>query len=149
MAEPIPNNRAIFVGIDPDCDKSGVAIWRPHDKFYRLATHKFFEIYSILEAMRYDIRLVVIEAGWLNKSVWHGASGKGASVAARIGRNVGGNHEAGRKIAEMCEHLKLYYELVRPTRTKLNKDEFRRVTGIKERTNQETRDAMMLIFGRT
>ena len=148
MVERITSGKAIFIGIDPDTDKSGVAIWRPRDKHYQLTLCKFFDLYSLLDSRRCDIRLVVIEAGWFNKSTWHGASGKGASVAARIGKSVGRNHEVGRKIAEMCDFLKLPYELVRPTRTKTTKEYFEKITGIKERTNQDVRDAMMLVFGR-
>jgi len=149
MTEPIPSDKAILVGIDPDVDKSGVAVWRPHDKCYALKTLKFFALFEYLVKQKQNIRLVVIEAGWQNKSVWHGASGKGASVAARIGKSVGCNHETGRKIVEMCEYLKLHYDLVRPIKQKYAKKEFVKITGIEERTNQEQRDAMMLVFGRT
>ena len=145
------NNQAILIGIDPDCDKSGVAIWRPSDKCYKLFNFIFFELLDFLSVRKHNIRLVVIEAGWLNKSTWHGASGKGCSVSARIGKNVGSNHEAGRKIVEMCEYLRLSYELVKPTAksSKLGREEFARITGIKGITNADKRDAMMLVFGRS
>lgn len=109
---------------------------------------EFFELFEFLQKHKTEIRLVVIEAGWLNKSVWHGAGGKKASVAARIGNSVGCNHETARKTEEMCKHLKIHYELVRPTLSKLSGEEFKKLTGIQERTNQEQRDALMLVFGR-
>ena len=148
MTEPIPNDQAILVGIDPDSDKSGVALYRKSDKSYKLNNLSFFELFDYLKEHKHIIRFVVIEAGWLNKSTWHGAGQKAASISARIGKNVGSNHEVAKKIEEMCIYLKLYYELVRPCRSKLSAEEFGKITGIKERTNQEERDAFMLVFGR-
>ena len=148
MTEPIPNDQAILVGIDPDSDKSGVALYRKSDKSYKLNNLSFFELFDYLKEHKHLIRLVVIEAGWKNKPVWHGAGQKAASIAARIGKNVGSNHEVARKIEEMCIYLQLYYELVRPCRSKLSAEEFEKITGIKDRTNQEERDAFMLVFGR-
>lgn len=147
MTEPIPDNVAFYVGIDPDSKKSGVAALA-FDKHYSLHNFTFFELFDYLKDKKSSIRLVVIEAGWLNKSVWHGAHGKGAAISARIGKNVGANHEAARKIEEMCEYLKLHYELVKPHSGKLTAGQFKKVTGIQERTNQEQRDAFMLVFGR-
>lgn len=141
-------NEAVFVGIDPDSKKSGVAIWRKSDKFYALKNLTFFELFDYLQEKKISIRLIVIEAGWLNKSTWHGAHGKCAAISAKIGKNVGSNHEAGRKIEEMCKYLKIYYELDRPQSGKLTALQFKKLTGIQERTNQETRDAFMLVFGR-
>jgi len=99
-------------------------------------------------ARRSDIRLVVIEAGWLNKSNWHIAK-LNKFAASKSGKDIGANHEVGRKIVEMCEYLKLPFELVRPTQTKVTKEYFGKITGIKDRTNQDQRDAMMLVFGRS
>lgn len=149
MVEPIKGDLAIVVGIDPDTDKSGVAAWRSYDKSYALHNLKFFELFEYLQNNKAIIRLVVVEAGWLNDSVWHGAGNKRSCVAARIGKNVGCNHETGRKIVEMCEYLKLHYEVVRPRNSKISHKEFGALTGIQERTNQEQRDAFMLVFGRS
>lgn len=148
MTEPISDSKAFLVGIDPDSKKSGVAIWRQHDRRYALNNLAFFELFDYLKEKKQSIRLVVIEAGWLNKSTWHGAHGKGAAISARIGKNVGANHEAARKIVELCEYIKIHYELVRPHSGKLSASQFAKVTGIQDRTNQETRDAFMLVFGR-
>lgn len=153
MTEPITNKDALYVGIDPDCKKSGVAIWRPSDESYALNTLPFFELFVKLGSLKPSIRLVVIEAGWLNKHTGHGAYSKGVAVSARIGKNVGANHQIGKLIEEMCQYLKIPYELVRPCRSKGKKgkilgEEFRKITGIKGQTNQEERDAFMLVFRR-
>lgn len=48
----------------------------------------------------------------------------------------------------MCEYLGLTYYKVRPTRRKLNSEQFKKLTNITQRTNQEMRDAYLLIHGR-
>lgn len=47
----------------------------------------------------------------------------------------------------MAESLNLEVVLVRPVKTKKDAREFNRITGWQGRTNQEQRDAGMLIFG--
>ncbi|QGH73420.1 MAG: holliday junction resolvase [Podoviridae sp. cty5g4] len=121
MTEPIPNDVAIYVGIDPTCDKSGVAVWRPSDKQYSMSSFRFVDLFRFFEINRLVIRLVVIGALWRNKPVWY------------------------KIVAEICEHLKLHYDLVAPA-SKLDSKEFARITGIKERTSQEKRNAMMLVW---
>jgi hypothetical protein len=64
----------------------------------------------------------------------------------KISERVGANHETAKKICEMCEYLKLDYEQVRPTSSKINSDKFKEVTGYEKRSNQEQRDALMLIW---
>ena len=56
-------------------------------------------------------------------------------------------HEVAKKICEMCEHLKIEFIQVRPTKTKTNSDYFKKITGYNKRTNQEQRDACLLIWG--
>jgi hypothetical protein len=130
------------IGIDPDAHLSGVAFYE--DKALRLKNVPFFALFDLLqEAM--GLSEVIIEAGWLNKSNWHAKKGQNISVIAEIGERTGANHEAGRKIVEMCDYLGLKYTLVRPTRSKLNSVQFCALTGI-NRSNQEQRDAAMLIF---
>jgi hypothetical protein len=47
----------------------------------------------------------------------------------------------------MCEHLKIEFIQVRPTKTKTKSDYFKKITGYSKRTNQEQRDACLLIWG--
>ena len=91
---------------------------------------------------------IYIEAGWLNKSSWHPSPNR--STASRIGKNIGANHQIGKLIAEKCERLKIPHELVKPTKSKVTDHKlFCRITGYKgRRSNQEMRDAAMLIWGR-
>lgn len=138
----------IYIGIDPDVDKSGVAI--SGKSGVRLMNLKFFDLFKELSAwVQYnkDKIVVVIECGYLNKGNWHKTTGSN-SVNAQIGQRTGANHETAKKIVEMCEYLGLTYEQVKPTRSKVNAEFFKQITKITGRTNQEQRDAYMLIHGR-
>jgi len=69
------------------------------------------------------------------------------ALNSKIGERIGANHEVAKKICEMCEHLKIEFIQVRPTKTKTNSDYFKKITGYNKRTNQEQRDACLLIWG--
>lgn len=140
--------KKILVGIDPDVDKSGYA-----EKIGDTITLKnltFFELFDRLKLIKlqgFDKILVVVEAGWLNKSNWHKKEKGSAALNAKIGSDTGANHEVGKKIVEMLEHLDIEHKLVKPTKSKVNAKLFKMMTGVKQRTNQEQRDALLLIHG--
>jgi hypothetical protein len=143
----------LLIGIDPDCDKSGVAFLESGE--LNLFNLTFPQLMRSLEENKEFLKMVIIEAGWLNKSVWHlpqslsrMSASQAHKVGAETGRRVGRNHATGTLIAEMCESMGLPYLLVKPTRTKLNAEEFKLLTGYEGRTNQETRDAGVLAFSK-
>lgn len=145
----------ILIGIDPDVDKSGVA-YIGIDCVLILDNLTFFKLYDFLSYVKNLSEKgkiiatplkVYIEAGWLNKTNWHTSSKMNIATVAQIGARTGANHETGRKIAEMCEYLKINYELVRPTQSKVDAVYFKQLTKYQGRTNQEQRDAAMLIWG--
>lgn len=138
----------LFIGVDPDVNKNGVGFYYKDRKKLALENLTFFELFDAIKQLkvRYNIT-VIIDAGWLNKSNFH-VIGTNKNVNGKIGERVGANHETGRKIAEMCDYLGVAYELHRPTRSKVNKEVFEQITGYKGRTNQETRDAGLLVFGK-
>ena len=143
----------VFIGIDPDVDKSGVALWSPSRQELLVNTKKFFDLFDFLLETKRNMSecakiVVVVEAGWLNKkSNYHGSAYQTKAAGERISKNVGSNHETGRKIVEMCEYLGIESQLVVPTHAKFTKDYFKSITGI-EKANQEMIDAGMLVFGR-
>jgi hypothetical protein len=136
----------LYIGIDPDTSKNGVGYWYKENKKLELENLTFFELFDALKQLkiRYNIT-VIIDAGWLNKSNFH-VVGTNKNVNGKIGERVGANHEVGKKIAEMCDYLGVAYVLHRPRRSKVNKEVFEQITGYKGRTNQETRDAGMLVY---
>ena len=137
----------VIIGIDPDVTKSGVAvkgcggIHLMNLEFFRL-----FKYLSDLNSTNIHNIIVYIECGFLNQGNWHKTSGSN-SVNAQIGQRTGANHEVAKKIVEMCEYLNIEHVKVKPTKSKVNDAFFRQITKIEKRTNQEQRDAYMLIHG--
>ena len=108
----------------------------------------FSETVELFRTHQDEIKKVVIEAGWQNKkSNLHGCFGQSKIVGERIAKNVGENHATGKLLVEMAQSLGLPVVEVRPTRKKLKAEDFNRITGWQGRTNQEQRDAGMLIWG--
>lgn len=138
----------IKIGIDPDVDGSGLAVLSTesskNDIVMTNAT--FFNLFDFLKQLDKENTTVYIEAGWLNRSNWHKVVNGSAAINSQIGQRTGANHETGKKIVEMCEYLGLPYKLVKPTRKKVDAKLFQKLTGYIGRTNQEQRDAAMLII---
>lgn len=137
-----------LIGIDPDVDKSGVAIIDGNN--VTLDNLTFFKLFDYLKFYKEKERkpTVYVECGFLNKSNWHKKAGKSAAFNAKIGEYTGANFETAKKICEMCEYLNIPHVKVKPTNSKKDSDFFKKLTGITFRTNQEQRDAFMLIYGR-
>lgn len=140
----------LYIGIDPDRDKNGVALYSSANRrLVDLLNLRFFELLDFLKAKKSEEEkiMVVIEAGWENEGNWHTVASDSARKSAKIGKWVGGNHEVGRKIVEMVEYLDIPYMTIIPKRHKVDAKEFRWYTHWDKRTNQEQRDAAMLVIG--
>ncbi|MDR1122042.1 MAG: hypothetical protein LBM08_14145 [Dysgonamonadaceae bacterium] len=138
----------LIIGIDPDLERSGVAIWIASGKIFDLRNLSFWQLFDFMRAHADRIRVVRVEAGWLNKkSNFHSRAGQTKTEGEAIARNVGENHAIAKIICQMCVYLQLQYEEVQQKAHKLDRDTFRVITGYKGRTNQETRDAAMLVYG--
>lgn len=143
----------MIIGIDPDIDKSGMAVKRA-DGAIELHNKTFFQLYSYLNMHKDNIKHVVVEASWLIKHNWHANTKGSAALNAKIGSSTGANHEVGRKIVEMCEFLGIDFELKRPLKKKwkgpngkITHEELAMlVPGLPKRTNSEQRDAALLIL---
>lgn len=140
----------VFIGIDPDVDKSGYAKWIKKENALTIHKLSFFEIYERLNEERIlngDVLLVRIEAGWLNKkSNFHGHVYQRKSVGEKIAKNVGSNHQVGKLIGEMCEYLGINYEFVIPM-GKITPEYFTKITGIAaKKKDQDMIDAAMLVY---
>lgn len=142
----------MLIGIDPDVDKSGMAV--KDSLGISLHTLKFFDLYEFLLRNRDKVTKVRIEASWLIKHNWNKKAKGTAAINARIGNDAGRNHEVGRKIVEMCQHLLIPYQEVEPLKKhwkgpdgKITHDELSRMAKLPARTNQEQRDACLLIIG--
>lgn len=133
----------ILIGIDPDCDKSGFAVYHPATK--QLSNLKTFDLTNLfneimLKAEQFDIT-VKLEAGWLKPGTWH----KGGNGQAK---RVGANHEIGRQIEKFLQKNGVKYDLILPQGySSWKHDQFVKYTGWQDKTNSETRVAGMLVFG--
>lgn len=143
----------IYIGIDPDVDLNGVAVVNKKSGACEVYALGFCALMDWL-AQWVGVQGVeiIVEAGWLNDSVWH-LQRKGLQWAASVGRGVGRNHQTGILIADMAEHMGLSVTRQRPLRKcwkghdgKITHEEIKYFTGIKTRTNQETRDALLLAW---
>ena len=131
----------IVVAIDPDSIKSAVAIYS--ENVVELKLLNFFELQDLI--VKNKNILVIIEAGWLNKSNWHKTIGSPA-INAEIGRRTGENHQTGKLLLQFCEITFIKHFVVKPSLKKLNSVDFEKVTGVTFRTNQDIRDAAMLLW---
>lgn len=145
----------ILVGVDPDIEKNGVAIKQGEN--YQLYNLTFFELFDKLKDLssinQTNEIIVFVECGELNHTVYKVQTIPKSvrnikQYCANIGTKVGKNFGAALLIIQMCEYLNITVIKVKPTARKLDAKLFKTYTGITTRTNQEQRDAMMLVFGR-
>jgi len=141
----------LYIGIDPDVDKSGFAVWnKPAQKFESIEALGLAEIMSFFQVMKISIEIVVIEAGYMNKGNRHTFKGQTVAAAAKTGENVGRNHQRGMDIVEILEWMRIPYRLQKPITPNKWKDDaayFKTITGWHGKTNPEKRDAAMLVYG--
>ena len=147
-----------IMAIDPDTEKSGVATL----DLSRMEVHaEAMPFPVLLDELRNTQCLsrgknfkVIVEGGWLvSKSNYHYAKGRGGE---RIAKNVGANHETGRKIVEMLAYWGIEHEVIHPLKkcwkgrdgkiTLAELNSLLRGMGIKEmgRCNQDVRDAVLI-----
>lgn len=152
--------RDIIIGIDPDVDKSGVAVIQRSTMQVSVKSVKFSAMTKIIEEIKAQSEelgkslLVVVESSWLISHNWH--TGKKQSVAsvAKTGYNVGRNHQVGMMIVEFCRELGL--EVIeqiplkkcwKGTNGKISHEEISYfIPGLPNQTNSEERDALLLAW---
>jgi len=151
-AEGRPRRKRFAIGIDPP---RGLAAYnRDTQKLERLMSVTFWDIIDTLDLIRghYDIT-VVCEAPQKNIPVWvtdKRGSDKNKFIYARVCQDVGRNKQCAILIIEWCERHKIECIAQKPGRssiTKLNKEDFDRITGWHGTSNEHTRDAAMLVWG--
>lgn len=147
-----------YIGIDPDTDKSGVAcIEAATGRILNLYNLSFFQLLDYLQEIymnncekeKEEIMLVVIEASWLLNGQWYPGT---TPIVAKIARAVGANHQVGRLLAEYCSREGIPFELSIPKKgrgEKINASDFAKKSLWTKRTNEEQRDAAMLVLNRT
>lgn len=161
LLERQKNKPDIIIAIDPDCEKSGYAYLKVDTRSMILDKMVFPDLIWLLHNLKNDCDklgkklMVVIEKGWVNEKNYHIKFKPGMSLAyaSNIGIKIGRNHETGRKIVEMCEALSIPHDEIAPLRKcwkgkdgKITADEFRQITGVTGRYNQDMRDAGLMAW---
>lgn len=154
----------IYVGIDPDIDKSGYAILDQEARSIALAALPFPEIIENLKEHKKIAEesgkklLLIVEASWkAGKTNWHTTKYDTTRTAAAKGYSVGQNHQTGILICEMARKMGIETEEQPPLRKiwkgkdgKITQDELQKLFNtygihpVKGRTNQEMRDAALM-----
>lgn len=146
-----------IIAIDPDREKSGVALLKPATRAIDANAMAFPALIDYLVAVMQrcsvngESLVVVVEAGWIkHKSNFHGYCG---GRAEKIAHDVGANHETGKKIIEMCKYYGInvieHCPLVKTWNGrdgKITHSEIQKLTGYSKRTNQDVRDALLLAW---
>lgn len=151
------------IGIDPDVNKSGYAVFRDGE-LVTATTMNFPDLYAsirgyITNTLPCNSLTIVVEAGWLNTSNWHLGRIPSLARAAKIGESVGRCHQVGLCLlsllyrdADGMDNVRIVEQ--KPLKkiwqgrdNKITQGELERVIGrpIKQ-TNQEGRDACLLAY---
>lgn len=146
----------IYIGIDPDTDRSGVAIFS--NNVMQCAALAFADMVGLILQMHKEAEqkgddvIVVVEAGWLNKSNWHITYKDNAWLAAAKGIAVGRNQQVGKCLVELLKAEKVQVVEQKPLRKvwrkgKISHAELSKLVRLNQkRTNQEMRDAALLAY---
>lgn len=150
----------VYIGIDPDSVKSGVAYVERETGKCEATALAFHDLLDYLKFVREKSEesgqsvLVVVEAGWLNDSNWHLTSRDSRYIASAKGKALGRCEQTGRLILEMAEKvIGLTCLAKKPLRKcwkgkdrKITHEEIAEFTGLMGKTNQEARDALLLAW---
>lgn len=150
----------LVIGIDPDVDKSGLAIINTNSKEMELHDMTFYEMcrYFDMLAEKQKVQafkfVVIIEAGWKNVNNWHLGFGDNSRTAAKKGEHVGRNKQVGLCLTQYAKDgLGLPVIEQKPLRKiwkgrgkKITAEELEKLTGYSKQSNQEKRDAALLAY---
>ena len=145
-----------ILGIDPDLEKSGIALLdRQRGEFLKVSAVSFVEMSLILrgDVPDKDDMTIVLEDSDLSTN-WHVNPRDNVHVAAAKGRSIGMCHATARHIKELAEYYQLPVVQMKPLRKcwkgpngKITHDECRQfMRNLPTRTNQEMRDAALLAW---
>ena len=136
----------IIIGIDPGV-KTGVAFWDTKKKeLLKVESGSLIAIYEMILSdmeLHFPANDCFIRIEDARKRKWFGKNSKSKMQGA-------GSVKRDTKIwQEICEYYEWPYQMIHPIKgaTKWDSDKFQRVTGWQGRTNQNARDAAMMVFG--
>ena len=142
-----------IIGIDPDTEKSGIAVLNASNREVELLSKTFPETIEFLKwfSETHSNFIIVVEAGWkVKKSNYHKVFGRRGE---NIAKKVGSNHETGKKIIQMLEYFRIpvieHYPLKKiwnGHEGKITHEEISKFIKFPKKSNQEVRDAALLAW---
>ena len=151
----------VYIGIDPDAEKSGVGVVKRATREVDVKQLAFASLVAFirLQYHRAEVQgktiLVIVEGGWLIHGNWHIPFRCSTAKAAAIGRSVGMNHQTGLLLVEILKAEGIPVQVQRPLRKmwqgadgKITSAELAEITGKDKlpRCNQEGRDALLIAW---
>ena len=151
----------VYIGIDPDAEKSGVGVVKRATREVDVKQLAFASLvaYIRLQHHRAEVQgktiMVIVEGGWLIHGNWHIPFRCSTAKAAAIGRSVGMNHQTGLLLVEILKAEGIPVQVQRPLRKmwqgadgKITSAELAEITGKEKlpRCNQEGRDALLIAW---
>ena len=135
----------IVVGIDPDSDNHGVAIYS-NGTLERLESWDLMTIHSNLESL--TGALFSIEDVCANNFVYTRNQKSTKQLMAKMGLSIGRCQQAQIELMRMLDYCGFKVKLHKPQRGNwsTDKDMFERITGWKGRSNNDTRSAAFFGF---
>ena len=151
----------VYIGIDPDAEKSGVGVVKRATREVAVKQLAFASLVAFirLQYHRAEVQgktiMVIVEGGWLIHGNWHIPFRCSTAKAAAIGRSVGMNHQTGLLLVEILKAEGIPVQVKRPLRKmwqgadgKITSAELAEITGKEKlpRCNQEGRDALLIAW---
>lgn len=147
------------IGIDPDIDKSGLAVWsRIGRKHNFIDSVEFYVLLDKINSAEVGQAEFYVDAGWLNKGYHHydtlpkefetWAEKSKWAYMAKLGEDVGRNFGVGQTIVGYLRAHKHPVHEIKPVTEKWNAATLKQFTGWTKRTNEDSRDAARLCFQR-
>jgi hypothetical protein len=151
----------VYIGIDPDAEKSGVGVVKRATREVDVKQLAFASLVAFLRLQyhRAEVQgktiMVIVEGGWLIHGNWHIPFKCSTAKAAAIGRSVGMNHQTGLLLVEILKAEGIPVQVQRPLRKmwqgadgKITSAELAEITGKEKlpRCNQEGRDALLMAW---
>lgn len=138
-----------LIGIDPGAN-TGVCLYRRSDKHFQVYTIKPWDILDLIDPWiverGVDAFHCIMEDPRKNRPVW--PRGVPKKSAAKIAQNVGSNKRDTDYLEYYLKGAGLSITLIRPKKSKWSEKKFKLLTGSDIRTNEHTRDAVRMVYGR-
>ena len=131
----------ITIGIDPDSEAHGVAIYMG-DKLTSIQTMTLIEIIHLIDETMSET-VFSIENTLANNFIYARNANKNKKIEQTIARSVGRCQQAQLELQRVLDWKEIPYVLHKPQKGNWakNKDQFEKITGWSGRSNADTRSA--------